>query len=68
MARMTVSIDDELLADARRLSGAKTKRQTIEVALKHLVQRLRAREIADHAGRVPLALTQEELQDWREAR
>lgn len=66
MARLTVSIDDRLLADARRLSGAKTKRETIEVALRSLVRRHRTRAVGEHAGQIPLTLTQSDLRQWRE--
>lgn len=68
MARITVAIDDKLLAEARRLSGAKTKRKTIEIALQELVRRLRCWEVASHAGTVELELTQEELRRLREER
>lgn len=33
MARMMVQLDDELLAEAQRLTGARTKRAAIETAL-----------------------------------
>ncbi len=68
MARMTVALDEQLLDKARRLSGAKTKRETIELALRELVRRLRRRELATHAGTLKLELTQEELRRWREER
>lgn len=63
---MTVTVDEELLAEAQRLVGAKAKREVIEVALRELVSRLRRREVAAHAGTVDLALTQEELRRMRE--
>jgi Arc/MetJ family transcription regulator len=65
---MTVAIDDRLLEEARRLSGAKTKREAIEIALRHLVSRLRRREILAHAGAVELDLTQADLRRLREER
>lgn len=65
MARMTVTLDEQLLEEARRLSGAKTKREVLEIALRQLVSRLRRREIIAHAGTVELSLTQEELQKLR---
>lgn len=68
MTRMTVALDEQLLDKARRLSGAKTKRETIELALRELVRRLRRRELATHAGTLKLELTQEELRRWREER
>lgn len=68
MARMTVAINDELLSEAKRLSGVKTKREAIEIALRELVRRERRRAVVAHAGAITLALTQEELQRWREER
>lgn len=65
MARLMVEIDEQLLEEARRLSGARTKRATIELALKELVRRERARRIIEHAGRIELDLTREELDRWR---
>lgn len=66
MTRMMVEIDDELLEKAKSLSGARTKRQTIEIALRELVRRLHFREVARHAGQVELDLTQEQLRRMRE--
>ncbi|HEC63543.1 MAG TPA: type II toxin-antitoxin system VapB family antitoxin [Candidatus Acetothermia bacterium] len=68
MARMTLTIDERLLETARRLCGVKTKRETVEIALRELVQRLRRREMATHAGKVELELSQEGLRRLREGR
>lgn len=68
MARMTVTVDEHLLEEACRLSGAKTKREAIELALRQLVSRLRRQEIIAHAGAIELSLTQGELQRLREER
>ncbi len=68
MARMMVEIDDKLLEAAKSLSGAKTKKQAIEIALRELVKRLHCREVAAHAGKVKLDLTQEMLRRQREER
>jgi Arc/MetJ family transcription regulator len=37
MMRTNIEIDDELLAEAMKVSGAKTKRATVEEALKQFV-------------------------------
>ena len=68
MARRTVTLDERLLEEARRLSGAKTKREALEIALRQFVSRMRRQEIIAHAGTVELSLTQEELQESREDR
>ena len=43
--RTNIEIDDKLMKDALRASGAKTKREAVELGLKSLVQ-LRAQEKA----------------------
>jgi len=68
MVRMTVTVDEKLLLEAQKLTGARTKREAIEIALRELVRRERRRAIASHAGAVELTLTQEELRRWREER
>jgi len=65
MRRLMVEIDEELLEEARRLSGARTQRETIEWALRALVSRERLRRLREHAGTVELTLTQEALRQWR---
>ncbi|MBI4538206.1 MAG: type II toxin-antitoxin system VapB family antitoxin [Gemmatimonadetes bacterium] len=67
-ARTTVVLDPALLEEARRLSGAKTKREAIERALNELVKRLRREAVALHAGTLELALTQDDLNRVRQER
>lgn len=68
MPRMMVQLDDRLLAEAKRLTGARTKRAAIETALVELVRRRKAAELAAFAGRVPIRLTRRELNIAREDR
>ncbi len=68
MPRMMVEIDERLLEEARRLSGARTKKAAIEVALRELVRRRRSRELAGLAGKVDLVLTRRDLRAMREGR
>lgn len=68
MPRMMVEIDDRLLEEARRLSGTRTKRAAIETALRELVRRRRAAELARLAGKVEIALTPRDLRAMREGR
>jgi len=68
MVRLTVTIDEELIGEAKRLSGAKTKRETLEYALREYVRRLRQRQLAARAGTSALRLTHADLRHWREAR
>jgi Arc/MetJ family transcription regulator len=50
--RTNIEIDDEVLAEAQRLTGAQTKRETVDVALRELVARQRRLGILDLRGRV----------------
>lgn len=68
MPRMMVELDDRLVAEAKRVTGVRTKRAAIETALKELVRRRRAAELAKLAGKVPIRLTQRALRAMREGR
>ena len=48
--RTNIEIDDELMAEAQALSGAKTKRETVEEALQLLVQIRRQDAVRDLRG------------------
>jgi Arc/MetJ family transcription regulator len=50
--RTNIEIDDEVLAEARRLTGLSTKRETVDYALRELVARQRRRDLLDLRGRV----------------
>ena len=65
MPRMMVQLDDDLLAEAKRLTGARTKRAVIEAALVELVRRRKAAELAALAGRIPIRLTRRQLRVMR---
>ena len=66
MVRLSVSVDPELLQEAVRVTGAGSKREAIEVALRELVRRRRLEGMAERAGRVELTVTREELRRRRE--
>ena len=66
MARMMVEVDEKLLNEAKDLTGARTKREIIETALRELVIRLHHRNLASHEGKLELELSQQELRRWRE--
>jgi Arc/MetJ family transcription regulator len=65
---MMVELNDRLLAEAKRLTGAPTKRAAIEAALEELVRRRKAAELAKLAGKVPIRLTRRTLRAMRERR
>lgn len=50
--RTNIVIDDALIAEAMRVSGHKTKRATVEEALRLLVELRRQRGILDLVGKV----------------
>jgi len=39
VARTNIVIDDELIAEAMELTGARTKREAVDIALRRLVQK-----------------------------
>lgn len=50
--RTNIDIDDSVLREAQRLIGTRTKRETVDVALRELVSRHRRIGILDLRGRV----------------
>lgn len=51
--RTNIEIDDALMAEAMKASGAKTKREVVETALSELVERRARLEILDYRGKLP---------------
>jgi Arc/MetJ family transcription regulator len=50
--RTNIEIDDEVLREAQRLMGTRTKRETVDMALRELVARHRRLGILDLRGKV----------------
>jgi Arc/MetJ family transcription regulator len=50
--RTNVEIDDDVIREARRLTGVKTKREVVDLALRELVARHRRLGILELRGRV----------------
>jgi Arc/MetJ family transcription regulator len=50
--RTNIVIDDQLMAEAMKVSGCKTKKEAVEQALKLLVRRSEQQEIRNLRGRV----------------
>jgi Arc/MetJ family transcription regulator len=50
--RTNIEIDDAVIAEAQELIGARTKRETVDTALRELVARHRRLGILDLRGRV----------------
>jgi len=65
MAKTTVVIDDKLLEEAMRVSGAKTKKQAITTGLKELIRRKNLEALRQELGTFDLALSLDELEKLR---
>jgi len=50
--RTNIEIDDDVMREAQRLVGAKTKRETVDFALRELVARQRRIGVLDLRGRI----------------
>ncbi len=50
--RTNIEIDDDVLSEAQRLLGTKTKRETVDLALRELVSRHRRIGILQLRGKV----------------
>jgi len=61
MGRLTATLDDELLEEARRVMATRTKRETIEAALREVVRQARARKALEHKGRFDLGFSRADL-------
>ena len=63
--RTNIVIDDDLMAEAMRLTGIGTKRQLVDVALRTLVRLERQRSILELEGKIEW---QGDLDELRQAR
>ena len=68
MSRTTLDIDGELLAKAMEASGAKTKTEAVELALRELVRQRQLKLLREELGTFDLDLDLEKLQRDRRAR
>ena len=50
--RTNINIDDEVLSEVQRLTGAKTKREAVDLALRELVARYRRLGLLELKGKV----------------
>ncbi len=66
MSRMTVTVDDALIEEARDALGASTKSETLRRALEEVLRRRKLEQVLDHAGRVELDIDPERLRRLRE--
>jgi Arc/MetJ family transcription regulator len=59
--RTTLAINEKLLDEAKTLSGAKTKKEAVEIALDEFIRRKKAKKLLDLEGKVELSFTLREL-------
>ncbi len=50
--RMTIDIDEKLMEDALKITGLKTKKETLELALKTLIRLQKQAEIRKFRGKL----------------
>lgn len=53
--RTNIVLDEQLVADAMKLSGAKTKREVVDLALRRMVSSARQKDILDLVGKDMIA-------------
>jgi Arc/MetJ family transcription regulator len=51
LMRTNIVLDDELMEEAKRLTGARTKREVVHLALKALVEERRRKSLLELAGK-----------------
>ncbi len=66
MTRFSITVDEDLIEEALTLADTRTKRETIEQALREFVQRRRLLKLADLIGAGLLDLDPADLRRWRE--
>ncbi|MGA1839015.1 MAG: type II toxin-antitoxin system VapB family antitoxin [bacterium] len=55
--RTTLAINEELLNEAKELSGARTKKEAVEVALEEFIRRRKAKKLLELEGKIELSFT-----------
>lgn len=66
MSRMTVTVDEGLIEEARNALGAATKSEAIRRALEEVLRRSKLQRALENAGRVELDVDPERLRRLRE--
>lgn len=63
--RTTLAINEELLNEAKALSGAKTKKHAVEIALQEFIRRRKARKLLELEGKIELSFSLPEFLEGR---
>lgn len=50
--RTNIELDDELVAEAMKLSGVTTKRELVDLALRELVRLRKKKDLSELSGRI----------------
>jgi len=66
MSRMTITIEDELVEQVRKILSVRTKADAIRMALKEVIRKKRLSEALTHQGTIEIDLDQETLQRLRD--
>ena len=61
MGRLTATLDDKLLDEAQSVLSTRTKRETIEVALREVVRREKMRRALKNKGKFDLGFSREDI-------
>jgi Arc/MetJ family transcription regulator len=64
--RSTIDIDKELLEEAKALTGARTKKELIDLSLRELIRGKRREHLAALFGSGVLAISPDEIEKMRE--
>jgi Arc/MetJ family transcription regulator len=63
--RTTLAIKEKLLEEVKALSGVKTKKEAVEIALEEFIKRRKARRLIELEGKVELSFTLDEFVEHR---
>ena len=59
--RTTLTINEKLLEEVKTLSGVKTKKEAVEMALEEFIKRRKAKKMIELEGKIDLSLTVDEF-------
>lgn len=62
--RTNIDLDDKLVGEAMQLSGAKTKKEVVDLALRAFVKAKRKMSILDLAGQIDFAKDYDPKAGW----
>ncbi len=63
--RTTLAIKEKLLEEVKTLSGVKTKKEAVEMALEEFIKRRKAKKLIELEGKIDLSLTVDQFIEQR---